>query len=102
MFSKAHKHIIAQLFLFAFILLKASGLHAFVHTHDSADQINKCILCHVSVRDQITPNITPEPIEIPAAPLFVAPIAQTVCYTAIFYQPLTLMQPVNRPPPYTL
>lgn len=55
MFSQKSKHTIAQIFLFAFILIKASGLHAFAH-HDS-DKASHCVLCQLSSRDNLTPAI---------------------------------------------
>lgn len=57
MISSNTKQIIAQVFLFAFIFIKASGLHAFVHDHDSVYETDKCVLCQISSRDNLTPVI---------------------------------------------
>lgn len=56
-FTQKSKHILAQVFLVAFLLIKVSGLHAFVHHHDPAE-MEKCVLCHMSARDSITPIMT--------------------------------------------
>ncbi len=102
MLSKAQKHIIAQVFLFAFILLKASGLHALTHLHHP-DQVDKCTLCHVSQRDNTTPNLAPTPIELPVfivAPIYAEPTV--VCFP-VYNKKLAINQLVNRPPPvYTV
>lgn len=58
MFSQVIKHITVQVFLIAFILLKASGLHAFAHSHDSQNNTNLCFICHISSRDDTTPLIS--------------------------------------------
>src|SRR5690625_1254633 len=57
MISLKAKQIIAQVFLFAFVFIKASGLHAFVHDHGSVYETDKCVLCQISSRDNLTPAI---------------------------------------------
>lgn len=57
MFSQKSKHIIAQVFLFTFILIKAAGLHAFMHK-DNPDSAKKCVLCHLTSRENSTPLLS--------------------------------------------
>lgn len=55
MLSQKTKNILSLVFLSVFILIKASGLHAVTHNHDSAKD---CIWCHLSGTDSTTPILT--------------------------------------------
>src|SRR5690625_1989588 len=60
MFSEKVKHIGLHVFLIAFLLLKASGLHALTHahSHDAHDDLQSCFICHVSSRDDTAPMVS--------------------------------------------
>jgi len=100
MYSQRTKQLIAQVFLFAFILIKASGLHAFVHLHDSADQANQCALCHFSSKDNSTPLLTwDNAVELLLfnTPLF--PVSENH-YENLASEKPAVCELFNRPPPF--
>lgn len=99
MFSKKSIQFIAQFFLFAFILIKASGLHAFVHVHDSTDDIDQCTICHLNNRDDSTPVISFEAV----GEFILWNDFQYVENFAYFYnlpsEKLSISELFNKPPP---
>ncbi len=103
MFSRQTKHIIALFFLSAFILIKVSGLHVFLH-NDHPNQANKCILCHLVNRDNATPVLAVDnSFHLNAVTqLFFPEVINH--YTSIIREKPATCELFNRPPPiiYTL
>lgn len=99
MLSRDTKQIIAGLFLFAFLLIKASGLHALTHAHDSLDEVSKCTLCHLSKRDNHTPLISFDTNPFVAEYLEVVFIQITDFYEFLFSDKPEVSELFNKPPP---
>lgn len=102
MFSEKTKHIGIHLFLIAFLLLKASGLHAFTHAHehDAHDDLQSCFICHVSSRDDAAPMISTNS-DIDFITFNIHHFVETTnFYESIVSEKMCVSELFNKPPPF--
>lgn len=98
MFSEKCKYYFSIFFLSAFILIKASGLHAFAHNHHVGDADN-CALCQLSSRDAGTAIILfSNDFSLEVFRTFI-PTEQVDHYEHLAQKRIKVSNLFNRPPP---
>lgn len=100
MLSQKTKSILSLVFLSVFILIKASGLHAIAHDHDS---VKDCIWCHLSGTDSSTPILACSDASVEFInlnpPVFVEVVDH---YIPVASSKMDVCSIFNKPPPFTV
>ncbi|WP_417885467.1 hypothetical protein [Zunongwangia sp.] len=98
--SQRTKNSLSVIFLLAFILIKAGGLHSLTHK-DDLNKINDCVWCHLSITDSHTPILATDNF---VDTSLVIVIQQFYKVDNLYQLTTNLKQPVclifNKPPPF--